>query len=171
MTNAAISNEELFPIAAKLVPYMRERGFHQFPKRPQEIDPVEYVHGKTMWEYWKENPELKDWFDALMAENRRFNMPWFEIYPAEEKLGRLLSKDSQDVLLVDVGGNRGLDIVEFKQKCPNIPGRFVLQDLPETISQVKAENMHGVEPMEYNFFTPQTIKGATFNARRTSERT
>ena len=134
-------------------------GFHQFPSRPQQKDPVEYTHGCILWEYFARHPEWKNWFDTLMAENRHANLPWFEIYPAADELGGLVEKGSEEVLFVDVGGNRGLDILEFRQKYPELPGRLALQDLPETVERVKVEEMEGVEVMGYDFFTEQPIKG------------
>lgn len=66
-----ITNELLFPIAAQLVPYMREHGFKQFPNRPKEMDPTEYTFGgRMMWEYFKDNPETKQWFDTYVELGR-----------------------------------------------------------------------------------------------------
>lgn len=60
-----IENELLFTIAAKIVPYMREHGFKQFPRRPKEMDPTQYaLGGKMMWEHFKDNAEYKQWFDT-----------------------------------------------------------------------------------------------------------
>lgn len=62
-----IENELLFPVAAKIVPYMREHGFKQFPRRPKEIDPTQYAFGgKMMWEYFRDSPEYKQWFDTYV---------------------------------------------------------------------------------------------------------
>jgi hypothetical protein len=62
-----IENELLFPIAARIVPYMREHGFKQFPRRPKEIDPTQYAFGgKMMWEYFRDSPEHKEWFDTYV---------------------------------------------------------------------------------------------------------
>lgn len=61
------------------------------------------------------------------------------------------------VMLVDIGGGYGHEIQEIKKRYPAIPGRMILQDLPETISHVTAAP--GTEAMAYNFFTPQLIRG------------
>lgn len=44
-------------------------------------------------------------------------------------------KDDGAVLLVDVGGARGHEIEAIKKRYPNLPGRFLIQDLPNTIEQ------------------------------------
>ena len=62
-----------------------------------------------------------------------------------------------DTLLVDVGGSYGQDMKRFVASYPDAPGRIILQDLPPVIE--KAEKIKNVEPMAYDFFTPQPIKG------------
>jgi hypothetical protein len=63
-------------------------------------------------------------------------------------------------LLVDIGGNRGTDILECRQTYPDLLGRFVLQDLPETITAVEYATMGGIELQAYDIFTPQPVHGA-----------
>lgn len=66
----------------------------------------------------------------------------------------------QDVLIVDMGAGVGHDLSEFRRKWPAIPGRLIVQDLPEVISQTKTMNLHkSIKPMEHDFFTEQQIKG------------
>jgi hypothetical protein len=67
----------------------------------------------------------------------------------------------EDVLLEDVGGRNGHDIAEFHQKHPNLPGRLILQDLPDAIASVK-DLPTAVEPMAHDFFAEQLIKGKNF---------
>jgi hypothetical protein len=74
------------------------------------------------------------------------------------------SPSSEDeVLIVDVGGSSGHDLVSFRSNHPDIKGRLVLQDLPEAISAAKAtgdlEKLH-IEAVEHDFFTPQPIPSA-----------
>lgn len=97
----------------------------------------------------------------LMAENRKGNKPWFTIYPFVEELGAQCSSKPNGVSLVDVGGNRGADILEFRKTYPDFPGRLVLQDLPETIAQIDKSIMQDVELQTYDFFTPQPVEKAT----------
>lgn len=64
-------------------------------------------------------------------------------------------------MVVDIGGNKGYDIVKFLTKhqddCP--PGSLVVQDLPDTLSGVDL-GTEAVELQPYDFFTPQPVKGA-----------
>lgn len=72
--------------------------------------------------------------------------------------GTNITKD--DVLLVDMGGSMGHDLSEFRRKWPQIPGRAVLQDLPEVVKQANSMNLpSSIETMSHDFFTEQPIKG------------
>lgn len=88
------------------------------------------------------------------------NKSWFTIYPFAEQIGRACSDNPDGILLVDVGGNRGADILDFHNSHGDLSGRLVLQDLPETIAQVDKSAMAGIELQPYDFFTPQPVKGA-----------
>jgi hypothetical protein len=51
-------------------------------------------------------------------------------------------------------------ISEFRRQLPDHPGRLVLQDLPEAISQARTQALHpSIEIMEHDLFTEQPIKG------------
>lgn len=79
-------------------------------------------------------------------------------FPVEEILGKDLRQDKDAVLLVDVGGATGHDLVAFHEQYPDLPGRLILQDLPVSIQEVK--DLPGIiEPMAYDFFTEQPMKG------------
>ena len=67
------------------------------------------------------------------------------------------SGEDSAVMFVDVGGGYGHEVQEIKKRYPDLPGRMILQDLPETISQITAAP--NTEAMAYNFFTPQLIRG------------
>ena len=87
-----------------------------------------------------------------------------DFYPVQTSLIRGARIDADAVLLVDVGGSLGHDLVEFRRKHPRAPGRLVLQDLPAVVEQVK-EIEDGIESMAHDFFTDQPIKGTSiFNS-------
>lgn len=79
-------------------------------------------------------------------------------FPVKELLGKGIKQGKHEVLLVDVGGATGHDLVAFHEQYPDLPGRLILQDLPITITEVK-DLPRIIEPMEYDFFTEQPIKG------------
>lgn len=63
------------------------------------------------------------------------------------------------MLIVDVGGGPGQEIIGLKKRHPELPGRYVLQDLPITLDRLDRVP-DGVEKMPYDFFTPQPVTGA-----------
>jgi hypothetical protein len=79
-------------------------------------------------------------------------------YPVEEKLISGAKTGPEEVFIVDVGGNKGHDLEEFKSKWPNSPGRLILQDQPHVLKEITTLN-RAVEPMVHDFYTPQPIKG------------
>ena len=94
---------------------------------------------------------------------KTLGLKWYEaseimnaVFPANEAL----SKD--DVLMIDVGGSTGKDILGFHEAHESMTGRLILQDLPATIGSLDSEAMvkQGVQAMAYDFFTPQPVKGA-----------
>ena len=121
--------------------------------------PLAYTFGQPMWQLLRNNPRIKEAFDDNMAgRNTMHKIHWHEKYPAAERLATGAKHDTESVLLVDVAGNQGYDISSFRQSFPDLPGRYILQDLPETLQRIKSL-APTVETMEYDFFTPQPVKG------------
>lgn len=140
---------------------MRGPGIQQFADEPDAVTLFKYAHGTdVIFGLLEKNAEQKQAFDDYMATRRVGDMPqWFEIYPVADKLGDL-RQEPDATLIVDVGGGPGQELVRFKQKHSEIPGRFVLQDLPLTLKRIE-KMPDGIETMEYDFFTPQSVKGMT----------
>lgn len=115
------------------------------------------------FEYLKENPSHAEQFNNHMTAYHQGRPSWMDegFFPVQS-LTEGLNVSAEDVLLVDVGGGVGHDLTEFRRKWPNIPGRLVLQDLPEVIDQAKAQNQATasfIEPVAHDFFSEQPVKG------------
>lgn len=140
----------------------RADGLLQFLDRTggREKSPFEWTFSTSFWDYLRTNPRSRETFDSSMAATRDGLRPsWFQVYPAAVELGAYMEDGSTGaVLLVDVGGNHGYDIVKFRQTHREVKGRCVLQELPETIAGIN-EPLDSVEVMAYDFFTPQPVKG------------
>lgn len=76
-------------------------------------------------------------------------------YPVKERLG---DAEEDEVLVVDLGGGSGHDLLGFKARHPDVKGRLVLEELPYMINQL-AGKVDGIELVEHDFNTPQPIKG------------
>lgn len=87
---------------------------------------------------------------------------WFEVFPAGElvKSGSPVKTDAGAVLLVDLGGDKGLDAVKFKRQFASLPGHVIVQDLPENLSGIEDAHRKEVMYLAHDFFNPQPIMGA-----------
>ena len=107
------------------------------------------------------NPHWVPLFNNHMSAYNQGHPSWMDVgfYPVSTLIEGAKHGDD-DVLIVDIGGNRGHDLLEFKCKWPDAPGKLVLQDLPPMIEQAKTMDLpSSIEPMAHDFFTEQPIKG------------
>ena len=149
----------MFPIGAKIIEYMRTQEFHEFPKAPEQKGVSEFALGMPLWEAMRLDPNAKVIYDEYMSGRRAIVKDhWFDAFPIREKLSHGLRTGPEDVLLVDIAGNTGHDILSFRDKFPDLPGRLILQDLHETLSIIK-DPLERIEKMQYDFYTSQPIKG------------
>ena len=156
----------LLPISSNIVSLWENNRLTQFPDESKgEQNPFVWTHSMNQWEMMRQEPELKRAFDSYMPVRRDgLRVPWHEIYPASTELDvKGYSEPHEPPLLVDIGGNTGYDAASFKAKNPHIKGRCVVQDLPETLASSVAPE--GIERMVYDIFTPQPIKGESWNVR------
>lgn len=123
---------------------MRETNY----RTPEEFaeTPMSYTFKTPMFEYMRQNAEQLANFDGWMTSRREGRLRWQDIFPAGSVLSSSLTDDPESALLVDVGGNQGHDLFAFKQRNLDLPGRLVLQDLPETLARIK-QPVDGIEIM------------------------
>ena len=144
------------PTATKLPEFFRTYGYST-PWDPQE-SPFSFAFGEEFWSWLKQNPEQSAVINRFMASRRQGMPSWFDIYPVERELvpsGAEFGND--EILLIDVGGNKGHDLLNLRAKYPNLPGKFILQDLPEVINHLDLGD-HRISAMVHNFFEPQPVK-------------
>jgi demethylsterigmatocystin 6-O-methyltransferase len=118
----------------------------------QETSPYFQLFNRGFWDRVNASPKLKREFDTYMAAHKKGGSSLVDLLP----LSRLVSgyNAAFPVLLVDIGGNVGHQCIELKTRYPDLQGGVVVQDLK------CAEDLGaGVKGMEYDFFTPQPIKG------------
>lgn len=105
-------------------------------------------------------PDYKKAFHLYMTGFSEGRSNWMDIFPVKKKLGTDVRGDQAAIMFVDVGGGMGHDAVALKKRFPDLPGRFVVQDLPQIVSGQHLDA--GVESMVYDFMTPQPLKGELF---------
>lgn len=147
-------------VLSKFPDYFRQNGY----KSPGDAysGPFQYAMGTKLhcFEWLMENPEHRNAFSNTMKATRLGRGEnWFEFFPTEERFSHHSALDASKPLLIDIGGGLGHDLMAFKANYPNILGRLILQDLPMVIDNIK-EIGPGLETMQYDFFSPQPIKGA-----------
>jgi hypothetical protein len=78
-------------------------------------------------------------------------------YPFGAKAGKLCP---EQVAIVDIGGGHGQFLERLRRQSPELPGRFVLQDLQQSIDILRGTKKDlCFEPMAHDMFTPQPIIG------------
>ena len=150
------SYDLFFPTAAQLPEYLQQTRF----ENPQGKSPFEFTYQTDLWEHLGENPDRQRDCAAYMAGRRAGQLRWLDVFPAESELAGKSTEGS--VLLVDIGGNQGHDLKLFRERHPSLPGRLILQDLPEAVNKIEAP-LEGIEVIPYDFFTPQPVKGNCSN--------
>jgi hypothetical protein len=94
---------------------------------------------------------------AVMMERSESPTGFAAIYDFEGELGLLVGSE-EEVVLVDVGGSQGHVLKDVKKHLPNLKGRLVLEEIPETLASVTIPE--GIEALPYNFLeSEQPIKG------------
>ena len=138
--------------------YFRERGFSS---------PTDPIDGPMQWtlnskvpyfEYVQQDPKRLKAFNQLMTRWRGASKHWTEWYPVQSEILDGASADSDDLILVDIGGARGHDLEAFLKRFPSTHGRLMLQDLPNTIETVD-HLAPAIKAIVHDFFTPQPVKG------------
>ncbi|KAL9090732.1 MAG: hypothetical protein Q9165_005220 [Trypethelium subeluteriae] len=148
----------------------KHQTIHQFPEKSGEETVFQYAFGNTFFEHIKSNLDWKRNFDTFMSY-RQSSTKWYETYPVEKELkSSSLKQDPQSVLLVDVAGGSGHDALAFRERFLTLPGRCILEDLPETLQQVNQLERPGIEMVPYDFFTPQPIKGLSPDSQAVLEK-
>ena len=109
-------------------------------------------------------PDIQRSFQTYMTGFNEGRSRWMDIFPVKEQLGTDTGDDQAAIMFVDIGGGMGHEAVALRKRFPELPGRFVVQDLPPVISgqSLDAE----VEFMAHDFFTPQPLKGKLFLSDR-----
>ncbi|KAL6715997.1 hypothetical protein ACLMJK_006959 [Lecanora helva] len=116
-------------------------------------------HGtkENLSSFMARNPRYLDAYQRYMTSANEGRASWMDFFPVQERLGKNAHKNQEAVFFVDIGGGMGHEASALHKRFPELPGRFVLQDLPEVVSQVQAE---GLEVIPHDFFNPQPVKGA-----------
>lgn len=105
-------------------------------------------------------------------QGSRLSRPfWGDWFPVQDRLLKELQQQegnegAHGILMVDVGGGLGHDLVSFKQRFPDAvigtDAKLLLQDQKHVIEEVERSGGlgEGIRCEVYDFFKPQPIIGA-----------
>ena len=121
-------------------------------------------------DYLSLHPEEAKWTFEYMAAHKAAAPTWmdgsvpvsdFQLSDADVRAGR--------VMVVDVGGAAGHQMLALRRAFPELKGRLVVQDVGMMIEQVDREEAakSGLEAMVHDFYTAQPVKGAKVYYLRT----
>ena len=112
--------------------------------------------GVGYFQYFEDHPREQQTFDSGMTAVKENQATWLEIFPTEELVKGALQDDTAP-LVVDIAGGLGQDLESFRAKYPELAGRLFLLDMKDVVSRSICPDP--VRKIEYDFFTPQTVKG------------
>lgn len=156
-----LSFEETFDVLLHTPNYLKANGY-RLPRTMTDT-PFQYARHTHLdnHKYWAQvKPETMEYFQTFM--NGLYGGParslWWRWFP----IHRFLESDAE-VAFVDIAGGRGHDVEGVLRACPEVRGRFVLQDLPEVIAGIQCLDPR-IERVAHDFLTPQpaTVKGLSF---------
>ncbi|KAI0836395.1 putative sterigmatocystin 8-O-methyltransferase precursor [Hypoxylon sp. FL0890] len=116
---------------------------------------------EDFWMWVQKNPLQLEHFLSWMQCYRSGLPTFIDVVNIKQEIAPGVTDST--LLFVDIGGARGHNCIALKRKYPRLPGRVVLQDLPDVIQRVKTSplpDFEGIEAEPYDFFTPQPLKGA-----------
>lgn len=148
---------------ASLPEYLRKTGY----KNPgdQEDGPLQYGLGidkVNLFTHMVTNDhKLLGSMQTFFEADRGSRPAWVDWFPVKQKLLDDSTKSIKDdgILYVDVAGGRGHDLLAFKDKFPEYPGRYVLQDLPQVADDQTLQLGDRVERISFDFFENQAVSG------------
>lgn len=119
----------------------------------------------TIFEYMNSIPPVLKDFNTFMGNTLGARKYWTDWFPIRERL--LDGANEASPLLVDVGGGKGHDVLDFQAKYPQQGRRLVLQDLAPVTSGL-GDLGPAIERMTYDFFTEQPVQGKFIPFRTSS---
>ncbi|KAJ8125214.1 hypothetical protein O1611_g8424 [Lasiodiplodia mahajangana] len=158
--NGIIFNHDVAGVSFRYLPeYLKNTNY----KLPTEAanGPFQAGHKTdlSVFSWLDQTPPYLQAFNSYMSAYRAGKPSWLDpgFYPVAERLIAGFNSGYSDTFLVDVGGGKGHDLHELKEKYPDLPGKLILQDRPQVIPTV-ADG--AFEAMLHDFLTAQPVKHA-----------
>ena len=137
--------------------FLRKNSYQDVTDGKATVFQPAYHTELDTYTYFSQKPENLTALIRYMGLEQDVRGRWLKEYPFERQT-QDWNPSSEEALFVDIGGNVGHYCALFKGQFPNVPGRIILEDLPDTLNH--ALPTAGVEKVGHDFFQPQPIKGA-----------
>lgn len=156
LTRTWESGNTVVEAGQKAPKYFSEAGY-RCPTDPRDgLMQYAYRTKLTTFEFMSSVPHILRDFNTFMGNTLGARKYWTDWFPVQERL--LDGANEASPILVDVGGGKGHDVLDFQAKFPKNGRRLVLQDLSAVTSDLE-DLGPGVERMIYDFFTQQPVQG------------
>ncbi|KAF7718575.1 Demethylsterigmatocystin 6-O-methyltransferase [Penicillium ucsense] len=144
------------PTLSRLPEYLQSHLY----RNPEDYahSPMRWAVGQSQFEWLATHRDQQARFNSYMASRRQGRPTWFDTYPVSRLLNAKQPLD-KSVLIVDIGGNQGYDLAQFRKAYPHLRGRLVLQDLPDVVKQTPCSEP-SIEVVSYSFLDKQPVRGA-----------
>ncbi|CAG8905748.1 unnamed protein product [Penicillium egyptiacum] len=155
---------EFLPSVQKVPEYLQSTNYRN-PDDPMWA-PLQYTHDlKTDGFTWLcQDPEALTRFNSFMEGQRADRPHWGDWFPVREQLLDHPDITAETPLLVDLGAGRGHDLIGFRKRFPDAPGKLVLEDLSSVIDEVRgAQDLEAasIDTVAHDFFAEvQPVQGA-----------
>jgi hypothetical protein len=142
--------------------FFKKNGYN--PPISASDGPFQAAHGTDLhfFPWLVATPPHLEEFDAFMSAYRAGKPDWWDpgFYPVAERLVDGFDSNNNEALIVDVGGGRGHDALQFVAVHASHPGKVVLQDREPVIASIQDKDKLPFESQAHDFFTPQPVKAA-----------
>jgi demethylsterigmatocystin 6-O-methyltransferase len=151
-----LSHDNLGPVLQALPDFLAETKYQNIVDGSHTVFQKAFNTDLSCFAWLPTQPQRFLYIQRQMSVQRK--QDWLDIFPVETEVSSW-SAAPHKALFVDVGGGMGGQCKGIRAKYPQIPGRIILQELPQLVERMPP--MEGLEKMAQNFFEPQTVKGAS----------
>ena len=160
LSNSAVFSFDVGHFCTTSAPGFFRRNNNQYPSSAVDTPFQAGLNTELSYFDWLgQNPEVAKDFQQWMTLKQQATPNWVDWYDLQDSIVKgFRSEPADNILLVDIGGGEGHYLHALNDKYPDLPGRLVLQDLPQVISSIR-DLPKRTELMPHDFFTSQPVKG------------
>lgn len=152
------------PVFVSMPKYLSQNGYRE-PVSQEDGPYAANFDGQTYWQRLSAEPSLYADWNTYMQSHKHGDCSFAALLPSERLTQGFYSSISE-TLVVDIDGGKGHQLIELATRNPRLPGRLVLQDLPQGLPSAIAERetlaLHNIAAVTLNFFEAQPKKGARY---------